>query len=408
MNFPSITVVFNRLNYKSKNGLSPIHLRFSYNGKSDYIKINKIPKITERDWIGNAYHGLWVKNNPLANNLINELLTDTRNFVQKEIFESRPVSVKSLKAHIQKPEHKTSFNEYAAQYVRNINKNKSDDEKRAYRTIQAYRSFLVKINSFEDCILFENINRELLTNFKDYLAGECNLKKTTRSKYFDKFKVIYEDACTHKFADYLPGLFKGFMAKGESEQVYLTMEEIKAWKNCVLDNEVLDKSRDIFLISVFTGLNYSDLKRLSKEHLEAIVNNEGKAKEYLTNRRFKGRNKEGWVPFVVPLSTMAKKLLEKRSNMYDDDFPNDIPAMIDLTSDSKYNDKLKLIAKEAGINKNISAKIGRNSYGRLMITIGNEMPKVSKSMGHKKLSTTEIYTTLDPSMTMYGWKEPEF
>ncbi|MEQ8240788.1 MAG: phage integrase SAM-like domain-containing protein, partial [Cyclobacteriaceae bacterium] len=170
MNFPSITVVFNRLNYKSKNGLSPIHLRFSYNGKSDYIKINKIPKITERDWIGNAYHGLWVKNNPLANNLINELLTDTRNFVQKEIFESRPVSVKSLKAHIQKPEHKTSFNEYAAQYVRNINKNKSDDEKRAYRTIQAYRSFLVKINSFEDCILFENINRELLTNFKDYLA----------------------------------------------------------------------------------------------------------------------------------------------------------------------------------------------------------------------------------------------
>ncbi|MEQ8239309.1 MAG: site-specific integrase [Cyclobacteriaceae bacterium] len=198
------------------------------------------------------------------------------------------------------------------------------------------------------------------------------------------------------------------MAKGESEQVYLTMEEIKAWKNCVLDNEVLDKSRDIFLISVFTGLNYSDLKRLSKEHLEAIVNNEGKAKEYLTNRRFKGRNKEGWVPFVVPLSTMAKKLLEKRSNMYDDDFPNDIPAMIDLTSDSKYNDKLKLIAKEAGINKNISAKIGRNSYGRLMITIGNEMPKVSKSMGHKKLSTTEIYTTLDPSMTMYGWKEPEF
>lgn len=403
MNFPSIAVVFNRLNYKSKSGLYPIHLRFTFNGKSDYIKITKIPKVSNRDWIGNANHGIWIKNNPLGNNLINELLTETRNFVQKEIFENRPVSVKSLKAHLQTPGHKTNFNAYADEYVRDINKNKSEDEKRAYRTIQAYRSFLVKINEFEASILFENINRELLTKFKDYLAGKCNLKKTTRSKYFDKFKVIYEHACLNNYAKFYPGMFKGFLAKGDAEQVYLTIEEIKKWENISLHSKYQQKARDIFLISVYTGLNYSDLKILWKKHLCQVKIENGDTKEYLSNNRFKTD-----VPFIVPLSKKAKAIFERISNMFDPDFSDDIPVITDLSSDQKYNEKLKVIAQKCGIDKNISPKVGRATYGRLMVTLGNDFKKISTSMGHKKQATTEVYTKLDPAMTLHQWKEPDF
>ncbi|MFT5570310.1 MAG: hypothetical protein ACI9RP_002364, partial [Cyclobacteriaceae bacterium] len=50
--YPSISAVYNRLNYKSKNGYAPVYFRLYYRGKTDYLIMKDIPPVHKLDWIG--------------------------------------------------------------------------------------------------------------------------------------------------------------------------------------------------------------------------------------------------------------------------------------------------------------------------------------------------------------------
>ena len=55
----------------------------------------------------------------------------------------------------------------------------------------------------------------------------------------------------------------------KSKRIFLTIEEIKKWKNVSfnLTEEHLKRGRDIFLFQIYTGLYYKDLFNLKKEQL---------------------------------------------------------------------------------------------------------------------------------------------
>jgi integrase/recombinase XerD len=67
-----------------------------------------------------------------------------------------------------------------------------------------------------------------------------------------------------------------------------------------------------------------------------------------------------------------------------------------LLSSFAVNRHLKAFLKRAGIKKNISTHSFRHSYGSHLLENGAEIKHISELLGHKKLSTTERYTHLNP------------
>ncbi|MDH4461961.1 MAG: Arm DNA-binding domain-containing protein [Flectobacillus sp.] len=63
---PTVTVVFNRLNYKSKSGCYPVYLRITIARKSKYLKIPLSEKIESVHWNAKGYkNDNYIKNTHL-------------------------------------------------------------------------------------------------------------------------------------------------------------------------------------------------------------------------------------------------------------------------------------------------------------------------------------------------------
>jgi integrase len=87
-----------------------------------------------------------------------------------------------------------------------------------------------------------------LKTFLYFARDEFGIKPNTEE--FDKFKVSNQ----------------------ESDFVVLSKAEIKGLSEMDLTgNPVLAKTRDLFLIRALTGMRFSDMKTLSKEHLKGQI-----------------------------------------------------------------------------------------------------------------------------------------
>ena len=95
------------------------------------------------------------------------------------------------------------------------------------------------------------------------------------------------------------------------------------------------------------------------------------------------REKTG-VEIHIPILDKAQQLIEKFQNEYD--LGNKI---IPKFSNQKINSYLKEIADIIGINKPLSHKIARKTFGSVLLYYNVPMKVVSKLMGHSSVLITE-------------------
>ena len=101
------------------------------------------------------------------------------------------------------------------------------------------------------------------------------------------------------------------------------------------------------------------------------------------------KRKKTKTPVKVPLLHTAERILKKYKG-----HPRveDAQLLLPVYSNQKVNRSLKIIAKRAGIDKNITFHVARHTFATT-ITLMNNVPieTVSKLLGHTKLSTTQKY-----------------
>ena len=157
---------------------------------------------------------------------------------------------------------------------------------------------------------------------------------------------------------------------------YLTEEEIKTIMEKQFDLERLERTRDLFIFSCFTGLAYIDVKALKPEN---IVNLNGV--EWISSKRIKTGTK-----ISVVLFEGAKLIIEKYKN-----HPRKKGHVFPIYSNQKTNDYLKEIATACGIDKDISFHMARHTFATLTLSKGVPIESVSRMLGHKNIKTTQIY-----------------
>ena len=139
--------------------------------------------------------------------------------------------------------------------------------------------------------------------------------------------------------------------------------------------------RDIFVFCTFTGLAYADVKKLTHDDIRTDSNGD----MWIID----GRQKTG-TQFRVQLLPVAKQLVEKY-------LPLSLPggAVFPVPSRSSYNGSLRTIALRAGLSFVPSSHVARHSFATsVCLSQGVPIETVSKMLGHKHITTTQIYAKI--------------
>lgn len=163
--------------------------------------------------------------------------------------------------------------------------------------------------------------------------------------------------------------------KPDSDVEYLTVDEVKAIENVYTGSPI---TKQTFLFCCFTGLRFSDVKRLQWCHIQKT--DEGD----IIN--IPAMQKTG-SPVWIPIGKKAQRWMPKRT----EDVKSDDLIFPDVPTIGAANRALKHIAKRAGIDKSVHFHMSRHTFATLNLTAGSDLYTTGKLLGHKRIESTQIY-----------------
>jgi integrase/recombinase XerD len=164
----------------------------------------------------------------------------------------------------------------------------------------------------------------------------------------------------------------------------LTMEELMSIEKQEFTAPRLLYVKDLFLFSCYTGLAYADVMALTAQNFE--IDEKGK----LWCKIYRQKSEE---LASVPVLKIASRLMAKYKNN-----PKAINSgkVFPFISNQDVNRNLKIIGEVCGIEKYMSFHLGRHTFATsVALKNGVPMETVSKMLGHKKITTTQIYAEVD-------------
>jgi site-specific recombinase XerD len=225
-------------------------------------------------------------------------------------------------------------------------------------------------------IPLKDINSDFISGFDVYLRSNCNCNANTTAKFMQFFKRVIIIARNNgwiigdPFANYkirLKRVDRGYLAESEL-QVIIKKK---------LASERLEQVRDIFIFSCYCGLAYIDMKNLKKENIR---------KSFDGSLWIMTRRKKTDTTVNVPLLAIPQMILNKYKGKTKDG------QLLPVISNQKLNSYLKEIGDVCGINKNLTFHSARHNFGtHITLSQGVPIETVSRMMGHKSITTTQIY-----------------
>lgn len=199
---------------------------------------------------------------------------------------------------------------------------------------------------------------------------------------YKNFKKIIRICIANGWLDKDP--FVKYKAKlKEVERAFLSEEELQTILDKEFAKERLNQVKDIFLFSCFTGLAYSDVKKMSYENIATGIDGE----KWLFINRTKTDTTSR-----VPLLPTALAVLDKYK---EHPICRNQKKLLPVLSNQKMNSYLKEIADVCEIPKELTFHIARHTFATT-VTLNNDVPieSVSKMLGHKNIRTTQHYAKL--------------
>jgi integrase len=287
---------------------------------------------------------------------------------------------------------KTSNNLSLLDYIEKI-KNDSNNG-------SIYQSFVNKLQDFtgNKQIVFSHVSVKFIEELFGYIQDETS--RNTAVNYIGILKTVMNKAFKEGLISYNPFAKWKIPVKTEIHRIYLELHELKRLNECEYKWNVDVKAA--FLFSCFTGLRFSDIKKLKFTDIKIIQPDDSpcqKNTEFLQDidivlelMPHKTKSTSG-KRLSIPLSSQARKILDMDRLMDNAKFKNKFIFEF-LPNNDTVNLIMKKWAKHASIEKNLHFHVGRHTFATLCLTSGIDIYTVSKLLGHSSIENTQIYAKI--------------
>ena len=261
-----------------------------------------------------------------------------------------------------------TFQSFCADVVKNSARKKSTQ----YNLLGT----LILLEKFRPGFTWEDLNHSFLRDLESWLRGKAYAVNTI-GKHLRNLRTFIHEAIVsgHLPSDANP--FQQYAIKQErSPHRFLKPDELEAVERIHLVGS-LAHVRDAFLFCCYTGLRFSDFKRLDNSHFAVH-----KGKSWLVVRTEK-TGSVVQIPLYLIFEGKALAVLSR--------YPS-VEHFTRIGSNASVNRKLEELRAVLGIQTHITFHVARHTCATLLCHYGVPITTVQKILGHQDLSTTQIYS----------------
>lgn len=373
----------------NKSGESPIYARISYKKQSITMAAGK--SILKERWqfTDNLRSILKLEKEKVIKNALDLFLLGMEKKFNELLKIDQDFSLQLLKDEFK---GETAVKEDCVSIIEIMNrhneffKRKVDAGERSKASYQKYErakdllvTFMTKQYGIQDISLPE-VNSAYVYNLESFLKYDSNFKGKTgiQNNSVVKYMRMYKTACKYSIRmgiiDKDPfNVYDGKLHV--TDATFLTQEELNLIENKKFSVKRLEKVKDVFLFSCYTGYAPVDAANLTSNN----ISSDGNDNLWIMTNRAKTAIRAN-VPILPP--TLA--IINKYRNMQ--------IGLIPKLSNQKMNAYLKEIADLCGIDKHLTWYVARHTFATT-VTLGNgiRIENVSAMMGHTNIKQTQHY-----------------
>lgn len=373
----------------TKSGECPIFARITLPGESTTISTGRT--ITKERWqqTDNLRAPLRLEKEKIIKNALDRFKMDIESSYSTLYQTGNVISIEDLKSAIHgKPSPKKKpASILAIMEKHNAHfKKKADAGDRAAASLQKYERAKDLLSAFlQHEYKAEEMDASLIDGafvyqLESYLRYDSSFKGSVgiKNNSVVKYMRMYKTACRHavRMGTIEKNPFDAYDGKLKvTDAVFLTQRELDAIESKNFSIGRLEKVKDIFLFSCYTGYAPVDASNLD---LTNIVK-DGSGSTWIMARRAKTEIRAN-VPVLAP----ALKIIEKYAGQQ--------AGLLPSISNQKMNAYLKEIGDLCGIAKKLTWYVARHTFATT-VTLGNgvRIENVSAMMGHTNIKQTQHY-----------------
>jgi site-specific recombinase XerD len=373
----------------NKKGESPIFARISYNQKSITMATGK--SILKERWqfTKNLRNVLKLEKEKVLKNGLDVFQLNIEKKFNELVRIDSDISLILLKNEFNGKTKLKTKDVSILEILEKHNKyfqRKVDADERSKASFQKYErskellmTFMKKQYGIND-LPSNEINSAFIYNLESFLKyesdfkGRIGIKNNSMVKYMRMYKTSCNYSVKMGLIDKNPfNLYDGKL--NVKDAVFLTQNELDRIENKMFSIERLERVKDVFLFSCYTGYAPVDASNLTSTN---IFQDSNEAFWIITNRA------KTAIRANVPILPPTMKIINKYKNLQ--------IGLIPQISNQKMNAYLKEIADLCGIDKNLTWYVARHTFATT-VTLGNgvRIENVSSMMGHTNIKQTQHY-----------------
>lgn len=294
------------------------------------------------------------------------------------------------------------------------------DESGRFADWKKFNGFRNKINSFlksknQTEVLFKEITSSFLNDFEMWMHTQCNTRQPEKKLNPNTIKlnmVIFKRVINKALGrDVIKPNENPFVAYKMPKEIRtskdkLSANEIKKFASVDVDKDsILEKAKDTFLFSYYcAGIRFEDIAmircgNITEGRLVYVMKKNGKKRDLklipeaieIASRYKEGKQATDYLFGLLDSSAIYANAITYEAL-------KTMPMKIQKvmfgrigSQNALINKELKMLAKKAEIEKNISFHIARHSFASMAKNQGVNSMKIKGLLAHSKVETTERY-----------------